>query len=81
MRKKALAIVISLLALVSLSACDGTIPNMYPCLVYRNSDNNFDMLNQKLPIKEGHVLNNGHSYDVVETEDGYDLIVHFTKND
>jgi hypothetical protein len=51
----------------------------YPYVEYRNSAYNFDPLNREIPVKEGCVLNEGHSFDVVETDEGYDIVLHFIK--
>lgn len=51
----------------------------YPRIEYRNSPYNFDMYNREIEVQDGYVLDEGHSYDTVETEDGYDVILHFVK--
>lgn len=35
--------------------------------------------NREIPIESEYVLDEAHSYDVVETEDGYDIVLHFVK--
>lgn len=61
-----------------LSGCEGT-STTYPTLTYRNSSSDFDYLNREINIRDGHVLNEGHSFDIVETDQGYDIILHFTE--
>lgn len=51
----------------------------YPYINYRNSSFNFDPLNREIPVEEEYVLNEGHSFDVVETDEGYDVVLHFIK--
>lgn len=51
----------------------------YPYIEYRNSSFNFDTNNEKIEIIDGYTLDQGNSYEWVETEDGYDLIIHFKK--
>jgi hypothetical protein len=43
----------------------------WPRIIYQNTSYRFDEYNRTI------VLDDGHSYDIVETEDGYDLIFHF----
>lgn len=52
---------------------------VYPYVEYRNSSFNFDTKNEKIQVIDGYTLNQGNSYEWVETEDGYDLIIHFKK--
>ena len=49
----------------------------YPYVQYQHSKWTYDSNNQMVKIKDGYILDQGHSYDVVETENGYDLILHF----
>lgn len=51
----------------------------YPYIEYHNSSYNFDADNRNIEVPDGYVLNQGNSYEWVETEDGYDLIIHFVK--
>ena len=46
---------------------------------YRNSALNFDPYNRVIEIKEGYMLDESHSYDVVDTNDGYDIVLHFIR--
>ena len=55
------------------------LTEVYPYIEYHNSSFNFDSKNEKIEIISGYTLNQGNSYEWVETEDGYDLIIHFTK--
>lgn len=36
-------------------------------------------IDREIPIESGYVLDEAHSYDVMETEDGYDIVLHFVK--
>jgi hypothetical protein len=53
----------------------------YPYLEYRHSAYNFDTSNHTFKVQDGYTLNDGHAYDIVETEDGYDIVMHFVKED
>jgi hypothetical protein len=55
------------------------LDDRYPYIEYRNSSYNFDSKNEKIEMIDGYVLNQGNSYDWIETADGYDLIIHFKK--
>lgn len=35
--------------------------------------------NSYIPLQEGYILNDGYRYDIIETEDGYDLVLHFVE--
>lgn len=47
------------------------ITEKWPRIIYQNTSYRFDEYNRTI------VLDDGYSYDIVETEDGYDLIFHF----
>lgn len=53
----------------------------YPKLEYQNSQWESDNKNMYIPIPEGYVLNQGHAYEIVGTEDGYDIILHMIKEE
>jgi hypothetical protein len=57
------------------------LTGVYPYIEYRNSSFNFDTNNEKIQVIDGYTLNQGNSYEWVETEDGYDLIIHFEKGE
>lgn len=67
------------LALLILTGCDTgrSIEPKYPRLEYRNSSYNLDPFNREIQIEDGFVLDEGHSYDVIETDSGYDVVLHF----
>lgn len=71
------------LALLPLLGCDAgrSIEPEYPRLEYRNSSYNFDPFNREIQIEDGFILDEGHSYDVVETDSGYDVVIHFVPRD
>lgn len=37
------------------------------------------MDNDYIPLQEGYILNDGYKYDIIETEGGYDLVLHFVE--
>lgn len=43
----------------------------WPRIIYQNTSYRFDEYNRTIVLDDGYVLNGGHSYDIVETEDGY----------
>lgn len=47
-----------------------------PKIIYRPTIYKSD--NRTIEIEDGYKLNSGHSYDIEWTDDGYDLIFHFT---
>lgn len=70
-----------LVVLLGITACSAgrDISLTYPKVEYRNSSYNLDPYNREIHIESGYVLDEAHSYDVVETEDGYDIVLHFVK--
>lgn len=76
-----------LICLVVLTGCrnkqgqtfDEYLSSRYPYVEYRNSSYNFDTQNEKIAIIDGYALNQGNSYEWVQTENGYDLVIHFMK--
>lgn len=81
MKKK--IIVLMLLVLMMLTGCSykSDQEQGYPYVKYQHSIWSYDNYNKLVEVPDGYVLNQGHSYDVVETEDGYDIVFHFTKNE
>lgn len=53
----------------------------YPKIDYQNSQWEYDRANMHIQIPEGYVLNQGHAYEIVETEDGYNIILHMIKEE
>ena len=75
--KRLIAIILALMLL--LCGCEVTSEERgkgYPKLEYQNSHWEDDRKNMYIPIPEGYVLNQGHAYEIMETEDGYDIILH-----
>lgn len=79
--RKRLFLPLLLMVLLTTTACSAgrDISTTYPRVEYRNSSYNFDPYNREIPIESGYVLDEAHSYDVVETEGGYDIVLHFVK--
>lgn len=62
---------ILVLSLLMLTGCT----EKWPRIIYQNTSYRFDEYNRTIVLDDGC----GHSYDIVETEDGYDLILHFVE--
>lgn len=80
--KKLLAVVLSLLIL--LCGCDVPKENRmpeYPKIEYQNSQWEYDHQNMYIPVPDGYVLNHGSAYEVVATNDGYNVILHLIKEE
>ena len=69
------AIVVASLLVMLLTGCEKWEPD----IVYRPTA--FKPDRYIIDIKDGYVLNHGHEYDVVETEQGYDLVLHFVEGE
>ena len=83
---KALGVAAALTACIAMTGCAGTgvgrdYSPKYPVLRYRNSEYNMDPYNREIPVQDGYILDEGNSYEVVETDSGYDLVLHFVKGD
>ena len=50
----------------------------YPYIRYYDDGINV-IKDLKITIKKGYVLNQGHSYDEVDTDDGYSITLYFVK--
>ena len=67
------------LLLIIVLTFTGCHSELYPYIEYRNSSYNFDSKNKKIEVLDGYVLNQGNSYEWIETESGFDLVIHFVK--
>ena len=77
---------ILVVALVALTGCSSgrdaqAASQTYPHMVYWNSGYRFDQYNRWFEVQDGYLLDEGHTFDIVETECGYDLILHFVKEE
>ena len=78
---KRYAILSAFLSLLLLCGCEKAIYPVYPHFEYRNSSSSLDMLNRTVNVRNGYVLDEGHSYDIAETDDGYDITFHLRRSD
>lgn len=81
---KALGVAAALTACIAMTGCVGAgagrdYSPKYPVLRYRNSEYNMDPYNREIPVQDGYILDEGNSYEVVETDSGYDLVLHFVE--
>lgn len=81
---KALGAAATLAACIAMTGCVGAgagrdYSPKYPVLRYRNSVYNMDPYNWEIPVQNGYILDEGNSYEVVETDGGYNLVLHFVK--
>lgn len=58
---------ILVLSLLMLTGCT----EKWPRIIYQNTSYRFDEYNRTIVLDDGYVLDGGHSYDIVETENGY----------
>lgn len=71
---KRLIILIFASLLLLLTGCTSV---NFPRLVYQPTIWRMD--NDYIPLQEGYILDDGYRYDIIETEDGYDLVLHFVE--
>ena len=57
----------------------GYFDEEYPYVQYQHSTWRFDSNNREITVLDGYTLNQGNSYGWVETEQGYDLVLHFVE--
>lgn len=60
---------ILVLSLLMLTGCT----EKWPRIIYQNTSYRFDEYNRTIVLDDGYVLDGGHSYDIIETENGYDI--------
>ena len=78
--KDALVILALALALVTtLSSCGTEIT--YPNLEYNHSEVVYDIRNRTILLREGYMLSDGNPYNIVETDAGYDMVLHFVPSE
>lgn len=63
--------------LMLLTSCGTKIT--YPLIEYRNSSYNFDIANKTILLEDGYVLDEANSYNIIETKNGYDIVLHIIK--
>lgn len=51
----------------------------YPRITYSQTSYYADIHNRTFDVPEGYVLNPGHAYDIIDTEEGKDIVFHFVK--
>lgn len=77
---------IILVIAISFILCGCEVPNDergngYPKVEYQNSQWEYDSKDMYIPVPEGYELNQGHAYEIIETADGYDIVLHFIKEE
>lgn len=65
------------LMLITLCGCS-KVDNTYPRLIYRPS---YWSTGRQWTILDDYKLDDGHSYDIIDTENGRDIVFHFVKKD
>jgi hypothetical protein len=71
---KKILLMVLIIASFTLTGCEA-----YPYIEYHNSCYALDHKNRQIEILNGYEMEQGNSYEWVETENGYDLIIHFAK--
>nr|DAH67129.1 MAG TPA: foot protein [Caudoviricetes sp.] len=80
MRRFLIAFFVVSLGLLSGCSAGRDIDAGYPRVEYRNSAYNFDPYNREIAVENGYVLDEGNSYERIDTETGYDIVLHFVKD-
>lgn len=72
-------LIIAVLFLLAICGCEEQhSSNQFPRLLYQHSGWS---ASREITLGDGYILNEGHLYDMIETENGYDLVLHFVKED
>lgn len=80
MKKFVVVMLITILTTITLSGCSA-FEEDYPYIRYQNDIWNDGTYDRHIKVPDGYIINDGHSYDVVETEDGFDIVFHFVTTD
>lgn len=78
--RKVLIMLFALFFTLVLSGCENTV-DKYPCVKYEPSNYRYDRRARTILIGKDDMLCDNHPYDIVETNTGYDLVLHFVKED
>lgn len=73
-------IVTGTIAICGLTGCCGC-EETYPYIQYQYSAWDMDTHNRLIDIPESYILSDNHPYDIVETEEGCDIILHMVKEE
>jgi hypothetical protein len=73
MIKKIIILFLLLISLLTLAACDGT----NPYIQVQNNNWTYSSYNREIQIDKGYEMDQSHSYDIIETENGIDVIIHY----
>lgn len=79
MKRITLFTIIIILLVGILTGCSSNKEDGHPYIRYQHCIFTYCTYNQNIEIPDGYILNQGHSYDVVKTEGGYDIVLHFIK--
>lgn len=63
--------------LLCLTACS----DHNPYIKVQNNNWTYSSYNREIQINKGYEMNQSHSYDIVETEEGIDVIIHYIETD
>lgn len=75
MRKLIIIVTIFLMLIATLSSCEESFQS-YPVVKIRESFWGFE---KRIEVDKDYMLIDNHPYDIIETEKGIDVIVHFEK--
>ena len=78
MMKKSLVFILAILIALLLSGCEYVLDE-YPCVEFCASNYRYDRRNKMIVLDRDSCINDSNPYDIVETETGYNLILHFEK--
>ena len=76
MKKLTILLVIMMMMMMlvfCLSGCDGKDPYIQ----VQNNGWNYSSFNREIQIDKGYEMDQSHSYDIVETSEGIDVIIHY----
>lgn len=75
MKKKILLLSLMLLLVFSLAGCEGA----NPYITVQNNGWTYSSYNRDIQIDKGYIMDQSHSYDIIQTEEGIDVVIHYLK--
>ena len=77
--KRLVFLLMTMMMMLTGCASENDSNDNYPYIKYQHNVWTYDNYNKIVEIQNGYILDQGHSYDIIKTEEGYDVIFHIIK--
>lgn len=77
--KRLVFLLMTMMMMLTGCASENDSNDNYPYIKYQHNVWTYDNYNKIVEIPNGYILDQGHSYDIIKTEEGYDVIFHIIK--